>query len=71
MDNMLSHGVRHAARYNMRRCNIQRCRVRHVFSPATVERFSFRDLPPLGAVRCIVVRPSGQPSSLAAWLATP
>jgi hypothetical protein len=25
MDNMLSHGVRHAARYNMRRCNIQRC----------------------------------------------
>jgi hypothetical protein len=67
MDNMLSHGVRHAARcniqrYNIQRYNIQRCRVRHVFSPATVERFSFRDLPPLGAVRCIVVRPCGQPT---------
>jgi hypothetical protein len=67
----MQHTALQHARYNMRRCNIPRCRVRHVFSPATVERFSFRDLPPLGAVRCIVVRPSGQPSSLAAWLATP
>jgi hypothetical protein len=68
----MQHTALQHARCNMRRCNIQRCniqryniqrcRVRHVFSPATVERFSFRDLPPLGAVRCIVVRPCGQPT---------